>query len=265
MNTLPSPHLPPAAALSRIRIVLSRTTHPGNIGAAARAMKTMGLTRLVLVSPRYFPDAQADAMSAGATDVLAAAQVCATLEEALAGTVFATAMTARRRELATEPLWVREAMAELASLVASMEVVRAPGNAGGEVAIVFGNETSGLSNEELALCPRWAMIPCNPEWTSLNLAAAVQIACYELRLAIVGAGDTPIVAEAGARATLDEVDGLIGHIERAATASGFLDPASPKRLMPRLRRLFGRATLEKKEVDILRGLLTSFDQPKKRN
>jgi len=241
---------PLASALSRIRVVLSRTSHPGNIGAAARAMKTMGLSRLVLVAPRYFPDPQAEAMAAGATDVLEAARVCATLEEALAGTVFATAMTARRRELATEPLWVREAMAEVAA-----QLSRA---ADGEVAIVFGNETSGLSNEELALCPRWAMIPCNPEWTSLNLAAAVQIACYELRLAKVGAGDTPLVADVGDRATFDEIEGLIGHLESAATASGFLDPASPKRLMHRLRRLFSRAGLEKVEVNILRGLIASL-------
>jgi tRNA/rRNA methyltransferase len=241
---------PLASELSRIRVVLSRTSHPGNIGAAARAMKTMGLSRLVLVAPRYFPDPQAEAMSAGATDVLESARVCATLEEALAGTVFATAMTARRRELATEPLWVREAMAEVAAQLAR--------DASGEVAIVFGNETSGLSNEELALCPRWAMIPCNPDWASLNLAAAVQVACYELRLAKVGAGDTPVVADAGARATFDEVEGLIGHLESAALASGFLDPASPKRLMHRLRRLFGRAGIEKVEVNILRGLIASL-------
>ncbi len=236
----------------RVRIVLSRTSHPGNIGAAARAMKTMGLSRLWLVAPKILPDAQAVAMAAGADDVLANARVCATLAEALAGTVFATAMTARRRELATEPLWVRDAMAETAAQLAM--------DASGEVAIVFGNETAGLSNEDLALCPRWAMIPCDPSWASLNLAAAVQIACYELRLAKVGAGDTPIVADADDRATLDEVDGLIRHIESAATASGFLDPASPKRLMHRLRRLFSRAALEKVEVNILRGLLTSFER-----
>ena len=238
------------AHLGRIRIVLSRTSHPGNIGATARAMKTMGLSRLVLVAPRFFPDQQADAMAAGATDILESAHVCGTLEEALAGTVFATAMTARRRELATEPLWVREAMAEVAVQLAR--------DADGEVAIVFGNETSGLSNEELALCPRWAMIPCNPEWASLNLAAAVQIASYELRLAKVGAGATPTVADADARASFDEVEGLIGHLESAALASGFLDPASPKRLMHRLRRLFSRAGLEKVEVNILRGLVASL-------
>jgi tRNA/rRNA methyltransferase len=102
------------------------------------------------------------------------------------------------------------------------------------------------------------MIPCNPEWTSLNVAAAVQIACYELRLAQVGAGATPLVADAGARASLDEVEGLIGHLESAALASGFLDPVSPKRLMHRLRRLFGRAGLEKVEVNILRGLIASL-------
>lgn len=239
--------MPDNFLLSNVRVVLSRTTHPGNIGAAARAMKTMGLARLYLVAPKIFPDPQAAAMAAGADDVLASARICATLEEALAGTVFATAMTARRRELAAEPLWVREAMAEAAAVA-------------GEVAIVFGNETAGLTNEELALCPRWAMIPCNPEWTSLNLAAAVQVACYELRLAKIGVGDPPAIPDAGMRATLDEVEGLIGHIERAALASGFLDPAAPKRLMPRLRRLYGRAALEREEVNILRGLIASLER-----
>jgi tRNA/rRNA methyltransferase len=242
-----------AAALDpqfdRIRVVLARTSHPGNIGGAARAMKTMGLSRLYLVEPKAFPDAQADAMASGATDVLAGATVCATLGEALAGTRFSIAMTARRRELAAEPLWVHDAAAELGTQAHR-----------GDVAVVFGNEASGLSNQELALCTRWAMIPCNPAWASLNLAAAVQIACYELRLAIVGAGGAPTVPDAGERATFDEVEGLIGQLENAATASGFLDPASPKRLMHRLRRLFSRAALEKVEVNILRGLIASLER-----
>jgi len=246
-----------ASPLGRVRIVLSRTSHPGNIGAAARAMKTMGLGRLFLVTPKIFPDAQAEAMAAGATDVLANARVCASLDEALSGTVFTVAMTARRRELATEPLWVRDAMAATAAQLAQ--------DARGDVAIVFGNESAGLSNEDLARCSRWAMIPCNPEWTSLNLAAAVQIACYELRLAEVGAGATPTIADASDRASFDEIEGLIGHFESAAVSSGFLDPAEPKRLMHRLRRMFSRAGLEKVEVNILRGILSSLvDRTKQR-
>lgn len=236
------------AALARIRIVLSHTSHPGNIGAAARAMKTMGLARLYLVNPRHFPDPQADAMAAGAGDVLANARVCATLAEALAGTTFATAMTARRRGLATEPLWAGEAAAELAGLAQD-----------GEVALVFGNETAGLSNEEVSLCMRWAKIPTDPDCSSLNLAQAVQVLCYELRMAAVDAGAPPPVNDAGLPASHEDVEGLMSHLERAAIGSGFLDPAQPKRLMPRMRRLFARAGLEKEEVNILRGMLSAFE------
>jgi len=234
--------------LARIRIVLSHTSHPGNIGGAARAMKTMGLTRLVLVNPKYFPDPQAEAMAAGATDVLAQAQVCSSLPEALAGTTFATALTARRRGLAVEPLWARDAAAELAAMAGD-----------GEVALVFGNETAGLSNEEVSLCARWAKIPTDPHCSSLNLAQAVQVLCYELRLAAVGAGTPPRIKDAGKPASHEDVEGLMGHLERAAIASGFLDPAQPKRLMPRMRRLFARAGIEKEEVAILRGMLSAFE------
>lgn len=234
--------------LDRIRIVLSHTSHPGNIGATARAMKTMGLSRLVLVNPLHFPDPQAEAMAAGATDVLEHALVCSSLEEALVGTTFATAMTARRRGLAVEPLWAREAAAELAVLAGTSEV-----------AVVFGNETAGLSNEEVSLCMRWAKIPSDPEWSSLNLAQAVQVLCYELRMAAVDSGAPPAINDAGLPATHEDVEGLMAHLERAAVGSGFLDPAQPKRLMPRMRRLFSRARLEKEEVAILRGMLSAFE------
>jgi tRNA/rRNA methyltransferase len=147
-------------------------------------------------------------------------------------------------------LWARDAAAELVSIAA-----------GEDVALVFGNETSGLSNDELAMCRRWAMIPVNPEFSSLNLAAAVQVMCYELRLAALDPGAPPAIAGAGEIASHDEVEGLIAHVERAALSSGFLDPASPKRLIPRLRRMFSRAAPEKKEVDILRGLLAALEKP----
>lgn len=242
---------PVPESLRRVRVVLSHTSHPGNIGAAARAMKTMGFSRLVLVNPKILPEAQAEAMASGAGDVLAAAQIVGSLAEALSGTVLALAMTARRRELAAEPLWARDGAAELAAVAAQ-----------GEVALVFGNETAGLSNEELAQCARWALIPANPEYSSLNLAAAVQIMCYELRLALLGGlPPAPVVAGAGAPAAHEDVDGLIAHLEQAGIASGFLDPERPGRLMLRMRRLFGRAGLEKEEVNILRGLLASFTQP----
>ncbi|MDO9244587.1 MAG: RNA methyltransferase [Rhodocyclaceae bacterium] len=239
-----------AGSMQRVRVVLSHTSHPGNIGATARAMKTMGFSRLVLVNPKTFPDPQATAMAAGADDVLAAAEICANLQEALSGTVLALALTARRRELALAPLWARDG---------AMEIAR--GVAAGEVALVFGNETSGLSNDELAQCGRWAMIPANPDCSSLNLAAAVQVMCYELRLAMQGVEPPPPVAGAGASATHEEVEGLLAHFEASAVASGFLDPERPGRLMLRLRRLFSRSGLEKEEVGILRGLLASFRQP----
>ncbi len=238
-----------AAPLQRVRVVLVRTSHAGNIGAAARAMKTMGLARLCLVSPRHFPDPQAAAMACGADDVLAAAVVCDDMSSALAGTVFAVGLTARRRELATPFAWVREAAAELAAMACH-----------GEVALVFGNETSGLSNEEAGHCQRLAMIPADPGYSSLNLAAAVQILCYELRLATLDPGAPPAIAGAGEAAAHEDVDRLIGHMERVATASGFLDTAQPRRLMARLRRLYARARLEREEVSILRGLLTAVEK-----
>jgi tRNA/rRNA methyltransferase len=212
-------------------------------------MKTMGFSRLYLVKPKVFPDPQADAMATGATDVLAAARVCATLAEALAGTVTATALTSRRRELATQPVWARQAAADLIAQSAL-----------GEVALVFGNETAGLSNEEIAQCRNWALIPTSPDYKSLNLAQAVQILCYELRLATVDIGSPPVVTEAGQPASHEEVEALVAHLERAAVGSGFLDLEKPKRLMPRMRRLFSRAGLEKEEVNILRGMLASFEK-----
>lgn len=236
--------------LQRIRVILSRPSHPGNIGSAARAMKTMGLSQLVLVNPKSFPDPQCFALAAGSHDLLENARVCDTLAEALSGTVFAAAVTARRRELAVEPLWARDAAAEL---------VQRAGQ--GDVALVFGNETSGLSNDEVALCPRWTMIPTNPDYSSLNLAQAVQVLCYELRMAAMMPGALPAIPEAGLPARNEEVEGLMAHIERAAVDCGFLDPAAPKRMLPRLRRMFGRAVLEREEVAILRGLFAALEKP----
>ena len=164
---------PEDAALARIRVVLSHTTHPGNIGAAARALKTMGLERLVLVAPRRFPDRQADAMAAGAAELLDRTRVCGTLDEALAGTTLAIALTARRRDLSPLAGDARSA-AELAVAAA---------RSGDEVAFVFGTEMAGLSNEDLIKCQRVAHIPANPAFSSLNLAAAVQVVAYELRMA----------------------------------------------------------------------------------
>jgi tRNA/rRNA methyltransferase len=231
--------------LDRIRIVLSHTSHPGNIGAAARAMKTMGLSRLYLVNPCADPDGVGRARSSNARDVLEGAVVCRTLAEALEGTVLAAAMTARMRELAPPPKWAREAAPEIVGATAH-----------GPVALVFGNETAGLSNEEVALCRLPVMIPTNPDYSSLNLGAAVQVMCYELRLAALDPGRPP--APENPPATAEEIRHFYAHLEAAVTQSGFLDPAHPKRLMPRLRRLFDRIDLERDEVSLLRGMLKTF-------
>ena len=241
------------SALDHVRVVLSRPSHPGNIGAAARAMKTMGLTRLWLVSPTTFPDPVAEARASGAGDVLAAARVVDSLQEALSGTVLAAALTARRRDLSLARLDPRAAAAEL---------VQWSRNTSGEVALVFGNEASGLSNEELGLCALPVTIPADPAYASLNLGAAVQLMCYELRLAAIEKpGDTSLLPTEPLPepATHEEIENFFTHLNTSIIASGFLDPAKPRRLMPRLRRLFGRARLEKEEIAILRGILSSFD------
>jgi len=250
MNSDPSsPSISPEQLLSRIRVVLCRPSHPGNIGAAARAMKTMGLSRLYLVTPKQFPDPEADTRATGAVDVLAAAKVCPSLDEALAGTVFAIGMSARQRDLGPTPRQAREAITDVLA-----EATR------GEVALVFGNETVGLSNEEVLRCHEAATIPANAEFSSLNLGAAVQVLCYEARMAAF-AGVPPIVADttpfASPVASHEEVEGLMGHLEGVMVDTGFLNPAQPKRLVPKLRRLFARARLEKDEINILRGILAA--------
>ena len=240
-------------ALDRIRVVLSRTSHPGNIGAAARAMKNMGLRDLWLVAPEAFPDEVATARASGAADLLESARVVGTLQEALADTVFSAALTARRRELSLPRMQARDAAREL---VARSE--------DGIVALVFGNETSGMTNEEVGLCSLPVTIPTDPEFSSLNLGAAVQVLSYELRMAALGEAAAAPADVQAEPATHADFEGFMGHLERVVTASGFHDPANPKRLLPRMRRLFNRVRLEKEEVAILRGMLTTFETPKRR-
>ena len=236
-----------AIALDRIRIVLSRTSHPGNIGAAARAMKTMGLTRLYLVAPSAFPDPVADARASGATDVLESACVVASLEEALEGTILSAAITARRRERSVPVRSAREAAPELVAFAGK-----------GDIALVFGTEMSGLTNDEVERCSMPVSIPANPAFSSLNLGAAVQLLCYELRMAALS--PTPPAEPLPDLAIFEEIEGFHRHLERAMTASGFYDPANPKRLLQRLRRLFGRVRLEKEEVNILRGIVGALER-----
>jgi tRNA/rRNA methyltransferase len=238
----------PLTTLDQIRIVLCQTGHPGNIGSTARAMKTMGLSDLYLVAPRCsFPHADADMMSAGATDILEAAHVCSSLQEALSGCSLVIGMTARKRELSHQSGSPREA----ATLAIS---------SGQNVALVFGNETSGLSNDELILCQHLVHIPANPEFSSLNLASAVQIMAYELRMAQHGtptSTEHPNPYRRVKPATHDEIEGFYGHLEQTLVHVGYLNPEQPKRLMSRLRRLFTRAGLQQEEVNILRGILNA--------
>jgi len=238
--------------LQKIRIILSHTSHPGNIGAAARAMKTMGLSRLTLVNPKSFPHAEAVARAVGADDILEQAVVCTHLDEALANSVFAVAVSARQRSLGPEPMPARQAASQVLAQTA-----------GGEVSLVFGNETAGLSNAEVQRCQRTVFIPANPDYTSLNLGSAVQLLCYELRLAAFE-GSPPVVSKtvpfASPPATHEDVERFYAHLERLMVASDFLDPRQPKRLLPKLRRLFGRAELERDEINILRGILDALER-----
>ncbi len=234
------------AALERLRIVLSRPSHPGNIGAAARAMKTMGLGDLRLVDPRRYPDPQATALASGATDVLEAARVHERLEDAVRDTVLAVGLSARARDLSHPLRALREAAREIVDAAAA-----------GPVALVFGNETFGLSNEELGRCGMLVTIPADPRYSSLNLGAAVQVACYELAVAASAFGTRPEPEREPA--TAGDVESLFAHWEAAMLASGYLDPHQPGRLMERLRRLFARAGLERSEVKLLRGMLSAFE------
>jgi tRNA/rRNA methyltransferase len=231
---------------NRLRFVLVETSHPGNIGAVARAMKTMGFSRLVLVRPR-FQDAlvheEAIAFASGALDVLSNAQVVNTIEEALDGCNFAAALSARLREF-SPPVATPRALA--AQLI---------GDAGLDAALVFGSERYGLPNEVIEKCNVLINIPANPEYSSLNLAQAVQLLAYEARMASLGdALPQTAIGFQGEAADVAQIDGMYAHLEQALIAIDFLDPANPKKLMPRLRRLFSRTGLETEEVNILRGI-----------
>jgi tRNA/rRNA methyltransferase len=234
------------AVLERVRVVLSHTSHPGNIGAAARAMRTMGLSHLYLVKPKHFPHVDARALAAGALDILNAAVVCETLEEALSGTVLAVAATARNRDLSHEVVDCRTASLRLVS-----ETRR------GDVALVFGTERTGLTVAEVSKCGLIATIPSNATYSSLNVAQAVQVFAYELRIASETPDNEPAVEPVNL-ATHEEVEHFYEHLERTLYSTGFLNPAQPGRLMQRMRRLFARSRLEKEEVNILRGILSAM-------
>ena len=237
--------------LSGIRLVLSNTSHPGNIGASARAMKTMGLSGLWLVAPGQFPNAEATARASGADDVLAQARVCTDIDAALHGCRLVIGASARPRSIPCPVLDPRDC----ARLVRDE-------SGQGDVAVVFGCEQSGLSNQEIDRCHYLLQIPTSAVYGSLNLAAAVQIICYEIHLA--HRSQDPVAGVPGHRpVNADEMERLYGHLEQVLVELDFLDRKNPRLLMRRLRRLFNRARPDANEVNILRGILTAAQQAKK--
>ena len=229
-----------------IAIVLVETTHPGNIGAAARAMKTMGLSVLRLVKPKNFPSADATARAAGADDLLVAADVYDNLTDAVSDCVLVLGSSARLRNLSCPVVRPDAAAREALDLA----------NSGSKVAVLFGRESSGLSNEELDLCNKVIVIPTSSDFSSLNLASAVQLIAYELMRHVTG--DDISDGHTGTElATSAEMDLFYRHLEECLVEIEFLDPEKPRRLMRRLKQLFNRACLDKNEYNILRGILTS--------
>lgn len=236
-------------AIARIRVVLVGTQHPGNIGSAARAMKTMGLSRLVLVAPERYPHPDAEALAAGADDVLAAATLHADLAAAIADCQFVFGCTARSRRIALD---------EYAPRAAAARLLDAAG-AGAEVALVFGRERTGLTNEELQLCHAAVHIPANPDYSSLNLAQAVQVLAYELRMATLEApaGSVgPVVdGHREAPASHAQLESFFSQLADTLDAIDFHKGRAPDAAMHKLRRIFLRAALDEREVRILRGVL----------
>ncbi len=234
-----------------IRVVLCHTSHPGNIGSTARAMKTMGLHRLYLVNPKFFPDAQATSLAVNAGDVLEHAMVTDSLEQALADCQFVIGVSGKERSLSQQVMTVREAAQEVTTIASHSQV-----------ALVFGTEMSGLSNAEADCCHVLATIPANPEYTSLNLAQAVQIMAYEVRMALT-TGELHYSEKPVELATHEDLERLYEHMREVLEHIGYINPRAPKKLFERLRRLYGRTRLEKEEVNLLRGILTLTVNPKK--
>jgi TrmH family RNA methyltransferase len=231
--------------LSRVTIVLVEPTHPGNIGATARAMKNMGLTRLHLVSPLHFPSADATSRASGADDVLENAVVFSNLDEAIADCQLVVGASARLREIP----WPEITPKACADLVAQQST-------SGEIAILFGREHSGLTNNELDRCQYILTIPCNPAFSSLNIAAAVQIVTYELFVKSLTV--TPIIQSTTSDyATAAELELFYEHLHKTLNTIGFIHPDKSRSIMRRIRRLYTRTRLEKKEIDILRGILSA--------
>ena len=242
------------SVFKRLRFVLVETSSPGNIGAAARAIKTMGFGELVLVNPRFpnaVEEAAAVAFASGAQDVLSGARIVSSIEEALQDCNFAAAISARLREF-SPPVVSPRAIAE-----------QIAGDVGLNAALIFGNERFGLPNELVQKCNVLINIPANPDYSSLNLAQAVQVLAYECRMAELGdRKQATDIGFQGEMAGVAEIEGMFRHLEEALVAIEFLKPDSPKKLMPRLKRLFARTQLETEEVNILRGIARQILTPK---
>lgn len=240
-------------ALNNIKIILIQTSHPGNIGSAARAMKTMGLTQLTLVRPKSFPDEKATYMSSHATDILDQAVVVETLEEALEGCDLVLGASARFRSLPWPLITPRQA-GDLA--------VKAANKA--SVAIIFGNEQAGLSTQELQRCQYHVNIPANPDYSSLNLASSVQVFAYECRMSALG--DTPFSQDpVDEPATDKELQHFFAHLEETLRNLNFLKNTCPRKMMQRMRRLYSRVVLEKQEVRLLRGMFSAMTRDKEKS
>jgi len=240
-----------AARLSKIRVVLINTTHPGNIGATARAMKVMGLQQLHLVTPKTFPDAEATAMASGADDLLQHAVIHGSLESALEGCSLVLGTSARLRSLSMPQMDVRKAAES-----ALTEHDTAQQNSG-DIAILFGRERYGLTNDEIQRCHQLVHIDTNPDYGSLNLAQAVQVIGYELRMFAIGEAGVTVSPLDWVPVDAGQMERFFVHLEQTLLDIAFLNPEQPKKLMMRLRRLFNRARPDQNEINILRGILAA--------
>lgn len=241
--------------LSHIKIVLVETTHPGNIGAVARAMKNMQMHNLCLVAPKIFPSADATARASGADDVLSNAIVCQTLQEAIADCHVVIGTSARCRTISWPELTPRQCA----------EAFAAP-KPGQTIAILFGRENSGLKNHELDLCHYLLRIPCNSEYSSLNIGAAVQVICYELFVA-AGLQEEIVIGDKGEMplASAEQMESFYTHLQQTLYDINFMQANNPQSIMRRLRRIYNRVQLDTKEVDILRGILRMSQGNKRSN
>jgi tRNA/rRNA methyltransferase len=248
----------------RVRFVLVETSRPGNVGAAARAMKTMGFHDLVLVKPRYehvLMHEEAVAFASGAQDVLQQARVVNSLDEAIADCNVVAGLSARLREFSPPLKQPREFAASISTSMAAPTAALTADESTLQAALVFGNERFGLSNEQVERCNVLLHIPTNPDYSSLNLAQAVQIMAYECRMATESSTHMPSgIGFQGELAKAEQIEGMFNHLEQALIDIDFLDPTHPKKLMSRLRRLFSRSALETEEVNILRGIAQHIQQ-----